>query len=919
MGYVFDPESQMYIHRNDPRARHLMDAVMANQQRHLNQAEYDALLKRQRKSQQKTQAMQAGRYPARWKKQPGQIGFNQYVTDLMEKAGVLSEGTDVRCTDPGEPPYDQPYQRTVAYLFSPHVPFNPRLLVAHRTGSGKTLTMIRCLSNYFDDPRPKMAIFPEQGVRDQFYAELMAWDNPYREYVMGRLGWADCPDLEARTRAKRLASFELGSVIDVLGLKGHPRSAGQPGFMAAPLRAFSYNELGGQSIVSSHRWLLPRVPRTINGRLNILDDKVIVMDEAHNLIKPNLERFKLDRSLANLEHARDSITAARNSCVALFTATPIVDSTEDADRMMQMVRGDENGCAVNDEGFISAFLGSPASAYPRAIPNDNLMPTIVRVELEGDADDPTTSLGGYLEKIHKKKEFMRSKTRNIYEYTQAYTSMQTRPAFIKALRDRPTEVAPQLYTAARLIQETDGKAIVLTAQANGFFSLMQMIDTHEAFRDLRGRVHPLLGSKHTTRPDYRPQICDGASQGQAYTNCMQRQFNESTNSMGDETKALVLNADQFSEGIDFKDVRRVILLDIPKSWANLRQRVGRAIRHCSSKRLPADMRTVEIFQLVGALPPYAKVNKGRDVLDLRNVLTVDEQQLIQIMHDREIVERRMCQLIETAFDRQTLYFSTGGDHCQPPQFDRHQWVDARNREHGQCMKEMARCARKVIQKAPDVHNQARGIAMCRTALDECLHRIPQQATVMQAGRNCPPGYDRPGCIRWCRSRGMSGRDLGKCMSRANYKQTTTADSTGYGPHFPDCPQCPEGMAPTECKTFCTEKGLTGHDLYTCMSRTSKQCRSPPQKAPKKPEPVDPAANPPKDKVYNPLKKSYIKRGAALHRALCADGTITDCDGIEETPKKTEKKKRKTPAKKAVDDTHRKLCKDGVVADCLFAR
>ena len=48
------------------------------------------------------------------------------------------------------------YQESVAFLCRPQSLPNPRMLVVHRTGSGKTATMIQIADNYFLDRRPKV-------------------------------------------------------------------------------------------------------------------------------------------------------------------------------------------------------------------------------------------------------------------------------------------------------------------------------------------------------------------------------------------------------------------------------------------------------------------------------------------------------------------------------------------------------------------------------------------------------------------------------------------------------------------------------------------------------------------------------------------------------------------------------------------
>ena len=82
-----------------------------------------------------------------WKKQPGEEGFNNYAAQIMKDVHVIPDSKDkVKCTGEGEF-YLQPYQRTVQFLFSPKTPVN-RLLVMHRTGSGKTISMLNILNNF---------------------------------------------------------------------------------------------------------------------------------------------------------------------------------------------------------------------------------------------------------------------------------------------------------------------------------------------------------------------------------------------------------------------------------------------------------------------------------------------------------------------------------------------------------------------------------------------------------------------------------------------------------------------------------------------------------------------------------------------------------------------------------------------------
>ena len=107
--------------------------------------------------------------PPNWKSAdgyvpPGTEGFQAFARTMMTSSGVPS---NERVLPPAElrpatwvssnpQPKLQPYQETVSFLVRPETYPNPRMLVVHRTGAGKTGTMIRIADNFFNDRRPKV-------------------------------------------------------------------------------------------------------------------------------------------------------------------------------------------------------------------------------------------------------------------------------------------------------------------------------------------------------------------------------------------------------------------------------------------------------------------------------------------------------------------------------------------------------------------------------------------------------------------------------------------------------------------------------------------------------------------------------------------------------------------------------------------
>jgi hypothetical protein len=113
-------------------------------------------------------------------RKPGVKGFNKFAQEMMERHNVPA--TKVVSVPHDGKPCVQPYQQVVAYLAHPKSytldqkcvdPYtgrqsctNPsqRMLVVHRTGAGKTCSMIRVADNFFKDKRPKILLFPSPAV-----------------------------------------------------------------------------------------------------------------------------------------------------------------------------------------------------------------------------------------------------------------------------------------------------------------------------------------------------------------------------------------------------------------------------------------------------------------------------------------------------------------------------------------------------------------------------------------------------------------------------------------------------------------------------------------------------------------------------------------------------------------------------------
>ena len=78
------------------------------------------------------------------------------------------------------------YQQIPKLLLHPTGPCS-RMLICHRTGAGKTKTIVNILNNFYSDERPKICVFPNKNVRNNMIEDLLGEEeegNLYRNFLI---------------------------------------------------------------------------------------------------------------------------------------------------------------------------------------------------------------------------------------------------------------------------------------------------------------------------------------------------------------------------------------------------------------------------------------------------------------------------------------------------------------------------------------------------------------------------------------------------------------------------------------------------------------------------------------------------------------------------------------------------------------
>jgi len=546
-------------------------------------------------------------YPGDWRGSPqvGCCGFNAFAAKAMRAAGIASRPAGAMPEDATACPPLQPHQEVVKFLLHPQSPVS-RLLVDHPTGSGKTREMISVLDNFFQDPRPKVPIFPKEPVCRNFYAELLRWPCRYRDFFSClRPRHAAQASGSRDWRSRRGAVWDLSELSDVvlrelctearevLEMKGwfymgkmrrDRQAAFQQRFpnellMAAPLRALRYTSAGGKHTELRGGWPISALLKVEFDRAgkNVYSNKIVLMDEAHNLVRTQTQ---YGEQLARL---RELLHGARGMVLAGFTGTPILSEPCEGQQLLDIVKG--HGAQSLDQGFLSSFPMRPPSLFPRSlprgVPDAVLTPKLRRQVLQ------RVQLGGESLKRYDAKRFKGLPQRRLQRYCSLavhFGSFHGGKSGSKAsVLGHMQAYAPKLHAIAATVGACPDKALILIARSSGMEALL------EHLREVA----------KSASPAFNVATMDEIAA-----------FNSAGNLRGEIYRVMVADATQCSEGVSFFAVRQVHLADVPVAPSALVQSVGRSIRMYGHRGLPEEERTVTTSIWIAGFPRWMRSSLG---------------------------------------------------------------------------------------------------------------------------------------------------------------------------------------------------------------------------------------------------------------------------------------------------------------------
>lgn len=576
---------------------------------------------------------------------PGDKGFNAVVTDQLIKSKIHKKNAfKIHCNRNNKNYSLQPYQRAAVYLVHPKTPID-RVLLTYATGLGKTAVMIKILDNYYQHNRSKLIIVPQETQRQNFYTELMRFNSQYRDYVMTKVNEEEKVILQTMIDTGKVKRSVVTLVADILAMKGHLRHKAEPGYLNAPLRCLTMSQAGSESKQKQ----APIFKTTESKKQNIYDDMIICIDEVQNILKPGKE-FANHAQRKNMKNVATEIYKAKNSVIVCATATPIIDNPKDKDEIMKIVKGQIHKNKPTNEGFVLYFHEFPLSGFPKILPKTALggLPKIKYVTMKGE------NLKTYEQKTLQKPKRKRITLEKLSNYCNmaTYYAQSWQPKFKNKLKTNPTGTATKLNEVVRFATKLKGKVLILCDRTRGFNTLIKLWKLNQSNQEYVESVCETKGQCWIGLEDPKRQ---NAEQKRKKRGVLQT-FNDNDDNMnGEKLKVIIADANAYKEGVSFKGVRHVILVDIPPTWKDYQQIIGRVLRLCAYNQFQPSRRNVTIYMYIAKHPTegtvtadqalYNRMMKGRDrlmkpMINLKNI-SMDRQFLQKHMPKQAEAENKL--------------------------------------------------------------------------------------------------------------------------------------------------------------------------------------------------------------------------------------------------------------------------------------
>lgn len=440
------------------------------------------------------------------------------------------------------------------------------LLLYHGLGSGKTCTAITLAEKYMEmNPGVKATVVLPARLRTNFIEELISpcGMDKYLDSVKSGIYFSAGTSEKDKAKIKRQFTRAIEQRYDIISYEKFRIDAYKAGSLSTWAR-------------------------------NMTRDRIIIVDEVHNMLSDKYERSKARGILqsgimrpikgANTVLLKYLAAKADPTCKMLFlTATPIFDNLAQFKELVQvMTPGAElpkdftlKQAVELLRGKVSFFPGTSPRAYPTSAYN------VREVPFSRTQDEETLKI------LQSERESQNEDNEEAFLVYQRMASIAALPgspsisANVDRVVDNQKEYCPKVLDMVNAIETHRGKHLVYSTFIAAGLKIVEAALRKKGWVSLKEAAADSSPAKH----HYKTFAVWDGSLSDADKMTIKAVANKVDNMDGRHLR-VILGSPSIKEGVSFKHVQHVHLLDAVWNSSAKSQIEGRAIRFCSHVDIP---------------------------------------------------------------------------------------------------------------------------------------------------------------------------------------------------------------------------------------------------------------------------------------------------------------------------------------------
>lgn len=505
-----------------------------------------------------------------------------------------------------------------------------KLMLYHQIGSGKTCTAITIAEHHMTkNPKAKTIVILPARLRTNFYDELMTPCAMDKYISQSDFTKYKDPDTTEKARAKIKSTF-----IHAVSKK----------YEIISFEKFKDMAKKAQNI---QRWVE-----------QFTKDRIVIVDEVHNLVSNNYNketwrtldqthRLTKGKGLGSIIF-KYMCKNVQESCKMLFlTATPIFNDISQFKELVTILRPTAVLPTTNTirnyiellRGKVSFFPGTSPNAYPHTeysveeIPLSQTQDSVIEKIMEADEEEQDVEKEAFL--VFQRMAAVVCLPRNIKPNT---------PERLKNIVDNTSEYAPKLKHLVDAIEQHRGKHVVYSTFIQSGLSVVEALLKSRGWMSWKDAVREKDVSKRNNFKTYA--VWDSTAKDADKQHI--KSIVNSKDNLDGKNMRVILGSPSIKEGVSFKHIQHLHMIDPVWNSSAMSQIEGRAIRFCSHVEIPKDH---EFLKRTVTIHHYKSIPMNGDEGQVTQ--TADQRIYDQIIPEKQ----RLVRMAENALKKVSIdYF-----------------------------------------------------------------------------------------------------------------------------------------------------------------------------------------------------------------------------------------------------------------------